>query len=340
MARSQTRRATMLDVARLAGVSYQTVSRVVNRHPNVAPDTRARVLRVIEEVRYRPSQAARSLAARRTGALAVVTYSMTHYGPTQMIANLDVQAREAGYDLMVVHTNPTSAAAMVGAVDQLLRWSPEGVLLVAPIQSALYEELVRQLDDIPLVQLDIAPGTAARSVIVDQREGSRRITQLVLEFGHRKLLEIAGPQDWHGAAARHAGVREVLSSYDLESLIVEYGDWSAASGFRATQHALEQGAFTAVIAANDQMALGATRALQSAGRRVPDDVSVVGFDDLPEAAYFSPPLTTIRQDFAELARQGLEYLIRVIHEPLSEHGQRVIVPRLIQRESAVPLRRR
>lgn len=339
MARTQSRRATMLDVARLAGVSYQTVSRVVNHHPNVAPDTRDRVLQVIADVRYRPSQAARSLAARRTGALAVVTYSMTHYGPTQMIANLDLQAREAGYDLMVVHMNPASATAMVGAVDQLLRWSPEGVLLVAPIQSSLYEELVRQLEDIPLVQLDIAPGTTARSVIVDQREGSRRITQLLLEFGHCELLEIAGPQDWHGAAARHAGVREVLAARGLEAAALELGDWSAASGFRAAQHALEHARFTAVVAANDQMALGAVRALQSSGLRVPEDVSVVGFDDLPEAAFFSPPLTTIRQDFAELARQGLEYLIRVIHDPQAEHGQRVIVPRLIQRESAIPLRR-
>lgn len=335
MSKSPARRATMLDVARLAGVSYQTVSRVVNNHPSVAPDTRDRVLRVIEEVRYRPSQAARALAARRTGALAVVSYSITHYGPTQMIVNLDMQARDAGYDLMVIHINPTNPAAMSGVVDQLLRWAPEGILLVAPIQSALYEGLVHQLEEIPLVQLDIAQGAAARSVIVDQREGSRRITQLLLEFGHQEILEIAGPQDWHGAAARHAGATEVLSAHGLAPVAVEIGDWSAESGYRAAARALERHAFTAVLAANDQMALGAIRALQVAGRCVPDDISVVGFDDLPEAAYFAPPLTTIRQDFAELARQGLAYLIRVIDDPAVETGQRVIVPRLIQRDSAI-----
>jgi DNA-binding LacI/PurR family transcriptional regulator len=251
-----------------------------------------------------------------------------------MIVNLDSQARDAGYDLMVVHINPTSPEAMIGVVDQLLRWAPDGVLLVAPIQSALYEDLVRQLDGIPLVQLDIAPGALARSVIVDQREGSRRITQLLLEFGHRDILEIAGPQDWHGAAARHAGVGDILAAAGLSPVAVEIGDWSAESGYRAAARALERQRFTAVLAANDQMALGAMRALQVAGLRVPDDVSVAGFDDLPEAAYFAPPLTTIRQDFAELARQGLAYLIRVIDDPTVEQGQRVIVPRLIQRESA------
>lgn len=326
----------MMDVAKLAGVSYQTVSRVVNQHPNVASATRERVLGVIEQLRYRPSQAARALAARRTGALAVVTYSMMHFGPTQMIANLDVQSREAGYDLMVVHVNPTNPAAMLGVVDQLLRWEPEGVLLVAPIQSAMYEDLVRQLAEIPLVQLDIAPGSPARSVIVDQREGSRRVTALMLEFGHRLLIEIAGPQDWHGAAARHAGVADVLDAHGLEPVFMQVGDWSAESGYRAAVRALEKGRFTGVVAANDQMALGAIRALQSAGLRVPEDVSVVGFDDVPEAAYFTPPLTTIRQDFPELARQGLAYLIQVIEDPAVEQGQRVIVPRLIQRESAGP----
>ncbi|MFN8379661.1 MAG: substrate-binding domain-containing protein [Anaerolineae bacterium] len=336
MPAARNRRATMMDVANLAGVSYQTVSRVVNHHPNVAPATRERVLRVIEDMRYRPSQAARALAARRTGTLAVVTYNMMHFGPTQMIANLDVQARDAGYDLMVVHVNPTNPAALNGVVDQLLRWEPEGVLLVAPIQSALYQDLVRHLEEIPMVQLDIQPGSSARSVIVDQREGSRRMTSLMLEFGHRLIVEIAGPPDWYGAAARHIGMADVLDAHGLEPVFLQYGDWSAESGYRAAVRALERGRFTAIVAANDQMALGAIRALQVAGLRVPEDVSVGGFDDVPEAAYFTPPLTTIRQDFTELARQGLAYLIRAIADPVAEHGQRVIMPRLIQRESAGP----
>jgi LacI family transcriptional regulator len=327
----------MLDVARLSGVSYQTVSRVVNNHPNVAPETRDRVLRVIDEVRYRPSQAARSLAARRTGALAVVTYSMTHYGPMQMIANLDTQARSAGFDLMVAHMDPTSGAAMVATVDQLLRWSPEGVLLVAPIENALYQDLVGELDEIPLVQLDIAPGDSSPSVIVDQREGSRQVVQLLLDHGHRAFLEIAGPQDWHGARARHAGLNDALSAAGLALTALETGDWTAASGYRAVWSALERAQFTAVVAGNDQMALGAIRALNERGLHVPRDVSVAGFDDLPEAAYFTPPLTTIRQDFAELARQGLAYLIRVIANISAEDGQRTIAPSLIVRDSAGPV---
>jgi len=332
------KRTTMLDVARLAGVSYQTVSRVLNTHPNVAPETRDRVLRIIDEMKYRPSQAARSLAARRSQSLAVITYTMQHYGPTQMIANIDRFVREAGYDLIVVHVDPLSSASMDAAVDRILRWSADGVLMIAPIKNAYYLQLVDEFANTPLIQIDIAPGSATPSVIVDQREGSRLMTQLLLDSGHRRICEISGPLDWFGAMARHQGMRDALGAIEPVASIA--GDWTAESGYSAMTALLNRQdlAFTALVIGNDQMALGAMSALRERGLHVPDDISIGGYDDIPEAAYFSPALTTVRQDFSELARQGVTYLIDLIEESGRARGQQVIAPQLIQRQSIRILR--
>lgn len=337
MDKSASRRVTMRDVAERSGVSYQTVSRVINDHPSVAPQTRARVLQAIADLNYRPSKAARSLAARRSNTLAVITYSMKYYGPTQMVVNIEQCAREAGYDLIYSDIDPLTGDGVNTVIDRLLRWSVEGIMLIAPVASSHYDYLVRQFRDIPLIQIDNKPGADVPSVIVDQRCGSRVMTEHLIQLGHERICEIRGPMNWFGAAARHAGFMDALDEATLRPVASVEGDWMAESGYEAAMQLISEQDFTALVVANDQMALGAIRALNEVGRRVPEDVSVVGFDDIPEAAYFAPPLTTIRQDFAALGQKGLQYLIELIQQTSDGRGQRVIKPHLVARQSTRPL---
>ncbi|MBE0689324.1 MAG: substrate-binding domain-containing protein [Anaerolineae bacterium] len=330
------KRVTMLDVAKQAGVSYQTVSRVINHHPSVAPETRERVLSVIGALNYRPNKAARSLAARQSRTIAVITYTMAYYGPTQMVVNIERNAREAGYDVIFSNIEPMSGDGIDAAVERLTQWAVDGVLLIAPVASNRYAHLVQEVSDIPLIQIDIAPGAPVPSVIVDQRYGSRIITQHLISLGHRRICEISGPLYWFGALARHEGWQETIKNANLEPVASVEGDWTAKSGYAAAQSLLDKHRFTALVVGNDQMALGAISALHARGVRVPEDVSVVGFDDIPESAYFLPPLTTIRQDFSELGRQGLDYLVGLIQGLQDGDGQHVITPELVVRDSTAP----
>lgn len=337
MEKPGSKRVTMLDVARLAGVSYQTVSRVINHHPSVAPSTRVRVLEVIKQLNYRPNKAARSLAARQSRTIAVITYNMKFYGPTQMVINIEQSAREAGYDLIFSNFDPTRDDDLTTIADQLLQWSVDGVLIIAQVNSPSYNKLAEQFAGTPLIQIDNRPGAETPSIIVDQRYGTELVTRHLLELGHEQICEISGPLHSFASVARHEGWQDTMARAGLQHGASIQGDWSAESGYQAAQQLLQQHSFTALVVGNDQMALGAMSALTQHGLRVPEDVSVVGFDDVPEAAYFSPPLTTVRQDFSELGRKGLEYLVELIQTPETPHEQRIIKPALVARESTAAL---
>jgi LacI family transcriptional regulator len=193
--------------------------------------------------------------------------------------------------------------------------------------------------NIPFVQIDTELGAKVPSVVIDQRFGSRLVTQYLIDLGHRALCEISGPLNWYGAQARHESWIKTLHQAGLAPGPSVEGDWTAAGGFRAANSLLDQGAsFTGLVVANDQMALGAIRALRGRGLRVPEDVSVVGFDDIPEAAYFEPPLTTVCQNFAALGEQSVEYLVALIDNPHTPVHQRVLHPQLVERQSACPSR--
>ncbi|MCC6613968.1 MAG: substrate-binding domain-containing protein [Anaerolineae bacterium] len=334
--KSVVKRVTMLDVAKQAGVSYQTVSRVINHHPSVAPDTRERVLQVIQALNYRPNKAARSLAARQSRTIAVITYTMAYYGPTQMVVNIERNAREAGYDVIFSNIEPMSGDGIDAAIERLTQWAVDGVLLIAPVASNRYAHLVEEVSDIPLIQIDIAPGATVPSVIVDQHYGSRIITEHLISLGHRQICEISGPLYWFGALARHQGWLQALKDAGLAPTASIEGDWTAEGGYAAALALMDKHRFTALVVGNDQMALGAISALHERGIRVPEDVSVVGFDDIPESAYFLPPLTTIRQDFSELGRKGLDCLVALIQRAGDRGGQHVITPELVVRGSTAP----
>lgn len=331
------RRATLRDVAERSGVSYQTVSRVINNHPYVSPDKRARVLQVIEELGYTPNRAAQSLAGHKTQIIGVVSTGLNHYGPAQMVIHIERAAKTAGYDTIFTNMSDSTPESFIAAIDHVRRWHPDGLLIITPTASLTHEDVLRITAGLPIVQIDPQYGAATPSIVIDQRRGSQLAVGHLIELGHRRFCEIRGPQTWHDGIARHKSYLDTLHAAGLEAGAGEEGDWTSESGYQAAQRLLTRDRnFTALIVANDQMALGAIAALREHGRRVPEDVSVVGFDDIPEAAYFSPPLTTVRQDFALFGQLGVDYLMERITHPQAAPRQHVVQSTLVIRKSSAP----
>jgi len=329
---------TLYDVADRSGVSYQTVSRVINSHPHVSKTTRQRVLQAIAELDYRPNRAAQSLVTRRSFTLGVVTFGASFYGPLQMVGNVAHAAKTCGYNLLVANINDSLADTVQDAIETFSGKLVDGIIMITPVTSITSAELHASCGDTPFVQIAAPRGANEASVIIDQRYGARLAVQHLIGLGHTQISEISGPLNWFDAAARHEGWRDTLHAAGLQAppnSSVE-GDWTAAGGYAAAIRMLDEGAnFTALFVGNDQMALGVLRALREHGLRVPQDVSVVGFDDIPEAAFYEPPLTTIQQDFSTLGRQSVEYLVELIDKPDTPTSgqQRVLYPRFIERHS-------
>lgn len=337
---SPPKKTTLHDVAEHVGVSYQTVSRVVNDHPNVASATRAKVARAIDELGYVPNRAAKSLVTRRSHTVGIVSYGSTYYGPSQMVAKVEGALRAKGYDLLLATVEDLSLEALRRNLARLQARRVDGMVLVAPIKGA-HLEAVERVADLPHVVVDVPLGSPLPSVVIDQRYGSRLATEHLIELGHEAICTVRGPLGWSGADFRHEGWTNALERAELPLGPSVEGDWSARSGHAATRRLLAENArFTALVAGNDQMALGAIAALREAGRSVPGDVSVVGFDDIPEAAYFAPPLTTVRQDFTELGNRAAAFLVERMTGESGGGGasarQRVLYPELVVRSSTAP----
>jgi DNA-binding LacI/PurR family transcriptional regulator len=303
----------MADVARRAGVSHQTVSRVLNDHPNVRPGTRDRVMAAIRELGYRPNAAARTLVTRRTNMLGVISFNTTLYGPASMFYAIEQAAKQHDYFVIVAALAALDRRSLLEAVERLRDQGVEGIIVIAP-QTTAVAALATMTSDVPLLTVGCGTHTALASVAVDNEAGAERATSYLLDLGHRTVHHLAGPPLWLDAQERETGWRRALTGRGAP---VEEpfrgGDWSARTGFELGRRVAADGAgVTAVFCANDHMALGLIRALQQAGRRVPEDVSVVGFDDIPEAEFFGPALTTVRQDFDELGRRALASMMRLI----------------------------
>jgi DNA-binding LacI/PurR family transcriptional regulator len=334
----RTKEATLVDVAERAGVSYQTVSRVINDHPNVAAATRARILKAIEELRYRPNVAARSLVMRRSQTVGIISYGTAYFGPGQMVTHIEASFRERGYGLTLSTLAELTLDGLDAAIQELCGRAVDGIVMITPILGIDPRAVRAACRNTPFVMIDITLGSSSPSVIIDQRAGGVLAARHLLELGHRRIAELRGPPDWTGAVLRHEGILAVLRESGLEPVATDEGDWTAASGHAAAHRMLDRAQpFTALVAANDQMALGAMRALRERALDVPGDVSVVGFDDLPESAYFEPPLTTVHQDFVSLGRAAAECLIEVIDDRRAPSVQRVLEPWLVVRSSTGPV---
>lgn len=321
-----TRRVSMADVAAVAGVSAQTVSRVVNDSPRVDPATRANVEAAMSQLGYRMHRAARALRTGRTDTIGLIVANLSSVGNSRMLQALADHAAERGFALTVVTASGREAVA-----DAFARLSDQGIDGAVILNEAT--ALARGLDVPPglaLVVVDSPADDRFAVVQTDHAAGAREATGHLLGLGRGPVHHLAGPVGSFAAAERERGWREAHEAAGVAAPELLRGDWTSASGHDAI--APVAGEITALFAANDQMALGALRALAEAGRRVPDDVAVIGFDDVEDAASYFPPLTTVRQDFDELGGAAVASLVTLIGR--GEATPVVLTPHLVQRASA------
>ncbi|KAA9155850.1 LacI family transcriptional regulator [Microbacterium lushaniae] len=316
------------DVARAAGVSPQTVSRVLNGHASIRDDTRARVREAVSALGYRMNNTARAFGTATTRTLGVVASAAALYGPSAGIAAVETAARARGRWVATAYADAADAASVVAAVQHLLSQGVDGIVLVAA--HALTREAVAQAGPgVPVVALHDGSGAER------QQEGAALAVQHLLDVGHRRIAELRGPEDWTEAAARSRGVASALAAAGLTVSASWTGDWSAAAGFAVAPAVVAAvargGGPTAVVAANDQMALGLVAGLRAQGVEVPGEVSVAGFDDNPDAAFYRPALTTVRLDLAGEAR-------RVVADVIGESTEPPSAPLLVERASTAPPR--
>lgn len=330
-----TRGPAMTDVARLAGVSHQTVSRVLNDHPNVREQTRLRVRAAIKELGYRPNNAARTLVTGESKLIGVVAQNSILFGPSSLLAAFELAAAAQGFVVSVRRVRVLDRSSITAAVEHHRDQRAAGIVVIAPTTAA-DEALAEVPADVPLVAVDGDPHRRATLVTVDQEAGAHMATQYLLDAGHETVWHVSGPSEWFDAAARRRGWQRTLERAGAEVPPVLPADWSAAAGYGAGRVLARDPGVSAVFAANDHLALGILRAMAEHGRDVPGQVSVVGFDDVPEAAYFIPPLTTVRADFDKVASETLSVLLAEISGEQDAPARRTITPTLVERDSVAP----
>jgi LacI family transcriptional regulator len=337
------KRVTIKDVAQAAGVSTQTVSRVMNKFSYVSGETRQRVEAVVEQLGYRPSTLARSLIQQRSYTLGVVTYGLKYIGPSRTLNGIADKADELGYMLLMKELNNFDANRIDDVIDSLLAHQVDGILWAAPEIGDNHAWIEQRMEKIPVPMLFLAmqPRQGVPSVVTDNFQGATTAIQHLLDCGRKKIGHISGPLDWWEAQERKRGWRDTLKTAGLEVSeqgCVE-GNWSSSSGEQAFIQLLESFPdMDAVFVANDQMALGVLREAHGRDIRVPEQLAVIGFDDIPESAYFYPSLTTISQDLQLLGEQAVQNIVEMIQA--RQGGQSVsarsslIPPRLVVRESS------
>ena len=325
----------MIDVAKLAGVSQQTVSRVVNGHSSVGPDVRERVERAIAQLRYNRKSAARALATNRSMNLGVVSYSLPVHGSALVLFGIAEEARCNGYSTSLVSIPQVDSADIRAALDTLVADAVDGIIVLAPMTAAV--EVLRGLDpDVAIVRFEQGSPASSTAVSMDDVLGARLATRHLIELGHETVWHVGGPPGWMASEARRAGwLSELAAHHRTVNPEFRADDWTAESGYRAGLEIADDPSITAVLVANDSMALGVIKALFERGVHVPDDVSVVGFDDMSESRFFHPSLTTVRLDFNEVGRLAVERVLRLMGGEPAELIP-VIQPELMVRGSTAP----
>ncbi|WP_241573302.1 LacI family DNA-binding transcriptional regulator [Rosenbergiella nectarea] len=326
------RAVTLYDVAREAGVSYQTVSRVINHSANVSNATRQRVFNAIKQLHYVPNKVAQQLAGKLSQTIGLATTSLALHAPSQIAAAVKARASAERYHTVIAMVDNSHPQAVHDAVKQLQAQRVDGIIVNIPLSDTL-ASATRQLGpQLPMLFNDVSPTCQENYVIFDPSLGSHLTIERLVSLGHREIVLLTGPQDSISAALRADSACKQLRTHQLAPVLTVAGDWSAKSGFDAMTYAmLQKKRFTAVVVANDQMALGALRALTEAGFSVPEEVSVTGYDDTSDSAFFSPPLTTIRQNFSLLGQESVEQLLTLIAG--GSACQRVLPVSLIERET-------
>ncbi|MEV6273427.1 LacI family DNA-binding transcriptional regulator [Kribbella sp. NPDC051936] len=321
----------MTDVAAAAGVSHQTVSRVLNGSELVKDQTRARVLAAIAELGYRRNNAARLLVTNRSHRVGMISAHLMLHGPSMIAVSVQDAGHKAGYDVSLVAVEDFSAQSLREAVDRLLDEAVEAVVVAVAHREA--REQVSSLEvPVPLIMVQGVSDGQRMAVGIDQEAGARMAVEHLLDLGHRHVAHVTGPLEWVEAGQRREGWqrahedRHVLPGPELA------GDWLPRSGYEAGVRIAEDPDVTAVFVANDGMAMGLLYALHERGRDVPGEISVVGFDNVPEAPYLWPALTTVNQEFSLLGRRAVELTLRALDGEAGPSIQ-LIRPELIVRDS-------
>lgn len=335
MQATRTTAATLADVAAHAGVSPKTVSRVVNNEPNVRLQVREHVMRSVAVLGYRPNAAARALVTHRTHQIGLITTASSLYGPTAGLYSLEQAAWKAGYALTFSTVRTPSEPELADAIAYLRARGVEGIIVSGT--TGVLHLPPSALAGLPVVSTSPITDAAPNHVVVDadQQMGARAAVHHLHDLGHRRIAHIAGPLSWHAAARRRDGWLQGMKDRGLDPRPILEGDWTAKSGYEAAL-SLDHTEVTAVFVANDHMAMGAIRAFTERGIEVPAGMSVVGFDDVPEAAYQMVPLTTVRQDFAKGAERSVRELVRLIETHGVENTSIHLPTELIVRASTAP----
>jgi LacI family transcriptional regulator len=338
-------RATIKEVASVAGVSTQTVSRVINERPDVSPETRRRVQEVIKELSYRPSALARSLISQRSYTLGVVTAGLRHLGPSRTLSGITSAAEDAGYSLLLKELPDYETEDITPIFQAFLSQRVDGIIWAVPEvgENRKWVNNSPAEIDIPLVYIAMETRENLSIVSVDNYMGGRMAMSHLLEQGCRRIGHISGPLDWWEARQRMAAWKDALLEAGLEAserYCVE-GTWSSASGALGIEMLFHQyPEMDAIFVANDQMALGVLQFFAEKKTRVPEDVSIVGFDNISESAFFYPSLTTVQQDQQLVAKVAVEEVIKIIEAgwqgfELAQPQSIILTPSLVVRQSSL-----
>ena len=330
--RAGTPRPSMADVARLAGVSSQTVSRVSNGQANVDEATRARVLEAMQTLGYRPNGAARALKSGRFHTIGVIMTTLQTLGNIRTLDAIATEAAHADYSVVLMPISDQTLRGVSGAYQRLSAQAVDGAVII--LEARFLDQAEFALPPgIPVVVIDSGAGPGYTVVDTDQALGARQATEHLLGLGHRQVWHIAGPETSFSAAHRAESWERALRTAGIAPPPLLRGNWTAESGYRHGLALGQRSDVTAVFAANDEMALGAMRAMHELGRDVPADVSIVGFDDMDVAASFWPPLTTVRQDFAAVGRLSIQKLLAKVSDPAASNDTTIVPTELIIRGS-------
>lgn len=323
---------TLDDVARLAGVSYQTVSRVLNHSQQVSPRTRAKVEAAMQQLNYVPNRVAQQLAGKATRTLGLATSDLALMAPAQIASAIQQRASRDGYHLVIAMRSYNSAAE---TVNELLAQRVDALMINLPLSAAEAEQIQTLCGDKPAIFMDVEPQAQVAQCQYSNARGARAAVEHLIALGHRQIGLLSGPAQAISAQLREAAWREALAAHRLTPFCALRGDWSAQSGYQAMLQQLPDRLPQALLVANDQMALGVLRACAAKGIAVPEQISVVGYDDTDDSAWFSPPLTTVRQAFKEAGARSVEWLLN--SQTQGEDLCRMRLPvSLVERHSSAP----
>jgi LacI family transcriptional regulator len=338
-------RVTIKDVARAAGVSAQTVSRVINDRPDVAEETRQRVQQIIDDLGYQPSALARSLIQQRSFTLGVVTAGLKYIGPSRTLNGITQRAEELGYSLLLKELPSFTAVEYQSLIQSLLSRHVDGIIWATSEVADNQGWVTEGISEIPVPTIFLTTHTrpGVFSVSYDNYLGGRKAVQHLIDQGYRRIGHVTGPLDWWEARERKAGWEDVMkeSGFPASAACCSEGNWSSASGEQAFRQLLD--AFPemeAVFVGNDQMALGVLQLASRIGKKIPQELGVVGFDGIPETRHYWPPLTTVFQDQNRLGFTAVEKLVEII-ERIREEGEAIepetiiLQPELIIRDSSI-----